>query len=365
MNRGSLLLPAVIALIATACGSHKPPPISAVPVSVAPVRETDFPVMISSTGTVEPIQTTAVQAQVSGLLIRVAFKEGDDVTAGQVLFEIDPRPFQAALDQTEANLTRDAANWSSAERDVARNEALAAKDYVTQQQLDQSRAAASALAGTLRADSAAIEQARLNVQYATIKAPISGRAGSVLVREGNQVRGGANQTLVVINQISPILVRFPVPAAMFDDVRRSAAERTLDVSAAPVGDSTTVEHGSLVFLDNAVDTLTGTVSLKARFDNPDRVLWPGALERVALQLEIQKNALVVPAAAVQSGQSGDVIWTVDAQKRAHLVHVHVERTSDTLAVLAGGVTAGELVVTDGQLRLTDSARVNIKPASAQ
>ncbi len=351
----------IVALLeAAACGGRKVPPIPPVPVSVAPVRQTDVPLIVAATGTVEPIQTAAVQSQVSGLLVKVLFREGDDVSRGQELFDIDPRPFQAALDQAQANLARDQAQWASAEQDVTRNVALAAKDYVTQQQLDQSRAAASALAGTLRADSAAIEQSRLNLQYATIRAPISGRAGSILVREGNQVRGGANQTLVVINQVSPILVRFPIAASMFDAVRQRATGRSLPVTAAPVGDSTSIEHGTLVFLDNAVDSLTGTVMLKGYFENPDRVLWPGALERVALQLDIEKNALVVPASAVQSGQSGDVVWTVDSAHRVHALKVDVQRSSDTLAVLAGGLRPGQLVVTDGQLRLTDNTVVSIR-----
>jgi membrane fusion protein, multidrug efflux system len=363
LRRAASFASLCIAITLAACADKKAPPVPPVPVSVAAARRADVPRVIVSTGTVEPIQTVAVQSQVNGLLLHVRFQEGDDVSRGQVLFEIDPRPFQASLDQAQANLARDSAQWASAVRDVSRNEALAAKEYVTAQQLDQSRAAASALAGTLRADSAAIEQARLNLQFATIRAPISGRAGGILVREGNQVRGNANQTLVVINQISPILVRFPIAADVFDAVRQRAAEGALQVTAAPVGDSTHRETGTLVFLDNAVDSLTGTVMLKGRFTNPDRVLWPGALERVALQLDVQHDALVVPSAAVQSGQNGDIVWTIDSSKRAHVVKVQVERSSDTLAVLAGGIAPGQLVVTDGQLRLTDGAQVVIHQAA--
>lgn len=362
LRRTARVASLLAAVTFAACADHKAPPVLPVPVSVATARRADVPRIIVSTGTVEPIRTAAVQSQVNGLLQHVRFREGDDVTEGQVLFEIDPRPFQASLDQARANLARDSAQWASAVRDVARNEALAARDYVTAQQLDQSRAGASALAGTLRADSAAIEQARLNLQFATIRAPISGRAGSILVREGNQVRGNANQTLVVINEISPILVRFPIPADVFDAVRQRAARGTLQVTAAPVGDSTRRETGTLVFLDNAVDSLTGTVMLKGHFANPDRVLWPGALERVALQLDVQHDALVVPSAAVQSGQSGDIVWTVDSARRAHVVKVHVQRSSDTLAVLSDGIEPGDLVVTDGQLRLTDGAQVVIHQA---
>lgn len=346
------------------CHKAPPPPPPAVPVGIATARRTDVPLLLHATGTVEPIQSVSVQAQVSGLLMHVKFQEGDVVTQGQVLFEIDPRPFQAALDQAEAAATRDVASWTSAEHDVTRYQALASKEYVTQQQLDQARATANALAGTLRGDTAAIETARLNVQYATIHAPITGRAGSVLVKEGNQVRGGAGQTLVVINQISPILVRFPIPAPYFNNVRNKANE-SLVVHVTPIGDSGKVENGSLVFLDNAVDSSTSTVLLKANFANSDGALWPGALESVDLQLDVEHNALVVPSSAVQTGQSGSVVWIVDSARKAHVVKVNVLRATDSLTVLAGGgVTEGERVVTDGQLRLTDGARVAIRSADA-
>jgi multidrug efflux system membrane fusion protein len=353
------------ATLVGACGKKATPPPAPVPVSVAPVRRADVPTLIQATGTVEPIQSAAVQAQISGQLLHVRFKEGDEVTAGQILFEIDPRTFQTAMAQAQANLSRDLSQWQSAQHDVERYQALAAKDYVTQQQLDQTRANAGALAGTLRADSAAIEQARLNLQYATVRAPISGQAGSILVKEGNQVRGGSDQTLVVINQISPILVRFPVPAAMFDAVRHREQEHALEVRASPVGDSTISELGSLIFLDNAVDSNTGTVLLKGTFPNRQHTLWPGALEAVSLQLDVQKNALVVPSTAVQTGQSGSVVWIVDSSKRVHVVKVTPLRSNDSLTILAGGVTPGQMVVTDGQLRLTDSTRVSLRKDTAK
>lgn len=354
----------LLSLCAVAGGCHKAPPprAPAVPVSVTAVRRADVPRLILATGTAEPIRSAAVQAQISGQLLHVRFREGDPVTEGQILFEIDPRPFQAALNEAQGPLTRDRAQYDNAQRDVARYQALAGKEYVTQQQLDQMRSTANALAGTLHSDSAAFEQARLNLQYATIRAPISGRAGSVLVKEGNQVRGTAGQTLVIINQISPILVRFPVPSGMFDAVRAKASQ-ALEVLASPIGDSAHTERGSLVFLDNAVDSLTGTVLLKANFANPDGALWPGALEAVSLQLDVEKNALVVPQSAVQTGQSGSVIWVIDSARQAHAVKVVVVRSTDSLAVIASGVTAGEQVVIDGQLRLTDGVTVAIRSDS--
>ena len=353
----------LLALAATACHQKATPPPAAIPVNAVEIRRTDIPMLIRATGTVEPIQTVAVQSQISGLLVHVHFKEGDEVAAGQVLFEIDPRPLQAALDQAQGSVARDVAQWQSAQRDVERFQALSGKGYVTEQQLDQARAAAGALIGTLHADTAAVEQARLNLQYASIRAPITGRTGSLLVHEGNQVRSGVGQVLVVVNQMSPILVRFPVPADSFDAVRARASQ-SLAVTAAPVSDSSRLETGRLIFLDNSVDSLTGTVALKATFANADAALWPGALVRVSLQLNIDRNALVVPGSAVQSGQAGDVVWVIDSTQKARVVKVKVLRNTDTLVVLSGALSVGQQVITDGQLRLTDGAKVVVRtPAS--
>ncbi len=351
----ALLLIAIV----SACGKKAPAPPPTIPVNVAPVRRTDIPVLIRATGTVEPIQTVEVQAQISGLLLHVRFKEGDVVEAGQVLFEIDPRPLQAALDQARGNISRDGAQWQSAQHDVERFQSLSVKGYVTEQQLDQAKATAGGLVGTLRGDTAAVEQARLNLQYATIHAPISGRTGSLLVHEGNQVRSGVGQTLVVVNQMSPILVRFPVPADSFEAVRARASQ-SLAVSAAPGSDTTHLEAGRLIFLDNTVDSLTGTVALKGTFVNTDGALWPGTLVRVSLQLNVEHNALVVPGSAVQSGQAGDVVWIIDSTQKARVVKVKVLRNTDSMAVLTGGLTAGQQVITDGQLRLTDGAKVAVR-----
>ena len=356
--------PLLLVVIASACGKKAPPPPPTIPVNVAAVRRTDIPVLIRATGTVEPIQTVEVQAQISGLLLHVRFKEGDVVEAGQVLFEIDPRPLQAALDQARGNISRDVAQWQSAQHDVERFQSLSVKGYVTEQQLDQAKATAGGLVGTLHADTAAVEQARLNLQYATIRAPINGRAGSLLVHEGNQVRSGVGQTLVVVNQMSPILVRFPVPADSFEAVR-ARASKSLAVSAAPGSDSTHLEAGKLIFLDNSVDSLTGTVALKGTFANTDGALWPGALVRVTLQLDVDHNALVVPGSAVQSGQAGDVVWIVDSAQKARVVKVKVLRNTDSMAVLKGGLAAGQQVITDGQLRLTDGVKVAVRTPGAR
>jgi len=352
---GSRVCSALVFAGLGACSGRAPAPPADVPVAVARVERRDVPVTLDATGTVEPIRTAVVAAQVDGILKRVAFREGDNVRAGQVLFEIDPRPYQAALDQTEGVLGRDAAQAANADKDAARIEALAAKDYVTLQQLDQARAAAGALAATLRADSAAVERARLDLQYATIRAPIEGRAGGLLLREGNLVRASAGTPLVVINQLAPILVRFAVPSTYLPDIRRRAGRR-LDVRATPIGD-TAMERGVLTFLDNAVDSLTGTIQLKAEFPNRDGALWPGALVRVQLELDVERGAVVVPLTAVMNGQQGSFVYVIGGDRKAELRRVQVERSTDTIAVLRSGVAAGETVVTDGQLRLTDGTRV--------
>lgn len=355
------VLPLVALLAGAACGTKKPAPPPAAPVSVVLAARHDVPLTLDATGTVEPVRTVAVQAQVSGVLTRVAFREGQQVEAGQLLFEIDPRPLQAALAQAQAVLARDAAQVENARRDVQRYEALAAKEYVTQQQLEQTRASGASLAATLRADSAAVDQVRLNLQYASIRAPIAGRAGAFLVREGNLVRAGSGEPLVVINQIAPSLVRFPVPAANFDAVRRRANDGLL-VTAVPLSDSagSSPQQGKLVFLDNAVDASTGTVTLKAQFDNPRGELWPGAMVRVTLRLDVERAALVVPRAAVQTGQAGDVVWVIGADSKAKVHKVVIRRMTDSLAVIADGIAEGDRVVTDGQLRLTDGAKVAVR-----
>ena len=361
MNQSALLRRMVggvlLLVIAQACrGRDLAPPADPV-VTTAPVVSRDVATMIEATGTVEPIRTAAVEAQVGGLLERVAFKEGDRVQRGQVLFEIDSRPYVASLQQAQAAVARDAAQYESAFKDQQRFEALAAKEFVTSQQLDQARAAAAALAATLSADSAMLQQARLNLQWATIRAPIDGLTGGLLLKEGNLVKANASAPLVVINQISPILVRFSVPAVHLAEIRKRAAS-VLQVQATPVGPSNTgAQVGTLDFIDNAVDSLTGTVQLKASFANRDGGLWPGALVRVVLRLDVQKGALVVPATAVVNSQRGSIVYVMGADHKVAVRKVQVGQTDDTTAVLLSGVRLGEVVVTDGQLRLTDGVRV--------
>jgi multidrug efflux system membrane fusion protein len=356
---------ALLLVLMQACSKQKAAPPADPVVTVAPVVARDVPTVIEATGTVEPIRTAAVEAQVGGLLEKVAFHEGDAVTQGQILFQLDARPYRASEQQAEAMLVRDQAQYTSAFRDQQRFEALAAKEFVTSQQLDQARATAAGLAATVSSDSAALTQARLNLQWATIRAPINGLAGGLLVKEGNLVKANSSTPLVVINQISPILVRFAVPSTHLPEIHRhSSGGATLQVLATPVGQSAaSLQTGQLTFIDNGVDSLTGTVQLKASFANRDRSLWPGGLVRVALRLDVQKGALVVPATAVVNSQQGSIVYVMGADKKVAVRKVEVGQSDDTTTVLLGGVKVGETVVTDGQLRLTDGARVALRADS--
>lgn len=350
---------AALALLAS-CGKKAPEHSPSVPVSVSPVVRIDAPAVVAANGVVEPVQTVAVEAQVGGTLTEASFQEGEEVTEGQVLFRIDPRPFQAALRQAEAALARDHAQTLNAQRDAERYKALVAKDYVTQSQAEQAQTQAVALVATLQSDSAAVENARVNLGYTTIRAPISGRTGSLLVRRGNLVKPSAGP-LVVINQLQPILVRFPVTARDFLGLRRRVAMGPVPVRVTASDSTVLPEQGSLSFLDNAVDSLTGTVTAKARFTNSSRVLWPGEYVRVAVQLDVRNGATAVPTTAVLNGQEGTYVYVVDSEKNAHVRTVTVGQPVGDLTVIERGVQPGEQVVVDGQSRLVPGAKVDAKP----
>jgi multidrug efflux system membrane fusion protein len=356
-------------LVLAACGKPPAQHDEATPVRVAMATRIAAPYTISANGVVEPLQTVSVEAQVGGILDTVTFHEGDEVHVGQVLFRLDARPFQAALRQAEAALARDAAQADNARRDAERYRALVAKDYVTKSQADQADATARALGATLQADSAAVESARLNLAYTIIRAPIDGRTGSLLVRRGNLVKANADP-LVVINQIHPILVRFPVSQQQFLALERRNTSGGLPVRVATADSLPLAESGTLTFIDNAVDSLTGTVMAKARFENAARALWPGEYVRATVQLGIQQDALVVPTVAVVSGQNGNYVFVIDQQKNAQVRPVETGRSVGAYTVVDSGLVAGDQVVTDGQSRLVAGAKVNpqldpnIAPAEA-
>jgi multidrug efflux system membrane fusion protein len=353
---------AAVALSAiAACSKNDPPHQPTVPVSVTTVKRASVPYVVTANGVAEPMQTVAVESQVNGILNRVTFAEGQPVQAGQVLFEIDSRPYVAVLDQARAQLARDQAMAVSAQRDAVRYAALVKEGYVTGSQADQAEANAASAAATVAADRANIQKAALDVANTTIRAPISGRTGSLLVRQGNLVKANSTPPLVVINQIQPILVRFSIAQSQFPDIQRYyRGGNALQVRATPSEGSGVPLLGTLAFVDNNVDSTTGTVLLKARFSNPEGTMWPGQYMSVALQLYVDPNALTLPSPAVLTGQQGTYVYTIDTAGTARQRPVQVARTVDTLTVIASGLTDGERVIVDGQSRLVPGSKVAIK-----
>src|SRR6058998_1683366 len=354
--RNSTIAIALLAAV-VGCGPRRAGAVAKVPVSVARVERRALPYELEATGSVEPIRSVDVLPQVNGTILHVNFDEGDEVAAGQILFEIDPRPYRAALQQAEGALLRDVTQAQSAAREAARYKTLAVTNTVTQEDYEAKQSAADAAAAAVRSDSASAAIARLNLEYATVRAPIGGRTGRLLLHEGNLVRAGSD-ALVSIVQMRPILIRFPVPAINLPVLRHRAGQE-LAVIALPARDSASAVHGILSFVDNQVDTSTGTVLLKARFSNRDGALWPGEYVTVTLVLGVQHDAVVVPSQAVMQGQQGTYVFVVNNDGTAATQPVTVERTLDSLSVIAG-VPAGTLVVTDGQLRLTPNAKVDIR-----
>lgn len=341
-----------------ACGKDEPrrqqPP---VPVRVATAQLIDAPITITASGVVEPVQTVNVEAQTSGSVLEVAFRQGDYVRKGQVLFRLDPRPLEGAVAQARAVLARDQAQASASQHDAERYGSLATKGYVTQSQAEQMQATAAAQAATVAADRAMLQNAEVSLGYATIRAPIDGRTGALLVRQGNLVSPGSGP-LVVINQLRPIEVRFPVLPQDFQFL--AAKENGLPVTVTSTDSGTVSEHGQLTFLDNAVDSLTGTVTGRARFDNSASHLWPGQLVFVSVQAGVQRNVLAVPTPAVQIGQQGSYVYVVDPQKKtAQTRNVSTGRNFGDLTIVTMGLAAGEQVVTDGQSRLSPGSHVTI------
>jgi len=346
------------------------------------------PLTVPAVGTVEALSTVQIRAQVTGQLSKIHFSEGQEVHKGQTLFTLDPRPFEAALKQAEAVLARDTATAKNSQSQQARYEDLYKRGLIPRDQYETQTATASAQQATLAADQAAVETARLNLQYTTITSPISGRAGAISLHEGDLVRANDTTPLLVINQMSPIYVTFSVPGRYLTDVRRFQARRPLQVQASlqnsparqpPIAipspgagatpttgtDGTgaapdtrlPIEVGAVSFIDNAVDPTTGTIKLKGTFPNTSHALWPGLFVQVSLQLTTDQNAVVVPAAAVQESQQGQYVYVIKPDRTAELRNVRVERQQGDEMVIAQGLSAGEEVVTDGHLRLTPGVRV--------
>jgi membrane fusion protein, multidrug efflux system len=364
--KASGLILAVLSLL-TACSGNTsgegPKGAPAVPVLVATVQQKSMPVELHAIGNVQAYSTVVVKAQIEGTLMRVFFKEGQEVKAGDFLFAIDSRPFEVELKGAEADLARDKAQAENAREQVRRYEQLLEKEYVSQEQVDQLRATAAAYEGTLLADEAAVEKARLELDYCSIRSPIDGIAGSLMVHVGNLIKANdADHPLVVINKIRPIYVAFSVPEKDLAEIRKHQAAGPLPVEAIVPQAQGSSAVGNLTFVDNAVNNATGTIQLKAEFANRNKILWPGQFVSVVLTLSRQPDAIVVPTQAVQTGQDGSYVFAVKPDRTVESRPVVVDRSVGAETVIEKGLGAGEQVVTDGQLRLAPGASVEVKPS---
>ncbi len=354
----------LLVVFSSACSekSGKPAPAS-IPVMVSVVTQKAVPVQIRAIGNVQACSTVTVKAKVGGELTRVHFTEGQDVRKGDLLFTIDPRPYEAALKQAEANLQRDTAQAKHAREDALRYESLIQKGVVPQQQYDKFRTDADALEATVTADKAAVENAKIQLGYCSIRSPIDGRTGSLIVHQGNHIKA-EDINLVVINQIVPIDVTFSVPEQFLSEVKKFMALGKLQVEALVPMNDERPERGVIAFIDNAVDTNTGTIRLKGTFANREKKLWPGQFVNVVLTLTTEPSAIVVPSQAIQTGQEGQYVFVVKQDLTVESRPVVPGRAVDSETVIQKGLSREEKVVTDGQLRLYPGARVEIKTSNS-
>lgn len=346
----------------TACsgGKSEQLPKQVVPVTSGTVIQKTVPVQIRVIGNIEAYSAVSVKSQIGGQLIRVHFKEGQDVRKGELLFTIDPRPYEAALKQAEANLAKDAAQLEHARSELLRYEELIKRDYVTKQEYDQIRANAAAMEATLNADKAVVENARLQLRYCYIYSPITGRTGNLFSNEGNLIKANADNAMVIVNQIQPIYVTFSVAEQYLSEIKKYMASGKVLVKAFITKDEDNPEEGILTFVDNTVDVATGTIKLKAIFANKGTRLWPGQFVDVVMILTTQPNAIVIPTQSIQTGQKGQYVYVIKDDLTVEDRQVTVGRTLNSETVIEKGLQAGEKVVTDGQLRLVPGAKVQIK-----
>ena len=337
----------------------------AVPVTAAAVVARTMPVKLYAIGNVDAYTTVAMRARVDGQLVGVRFKEGDEVRKGAMLFEIDPRPFEASLRQAEANLLRDKALLDRATEQEKRYKDLLDKKFISPDAYAQNVTNTATATATARADEAAVESAKLQLEYCTIRAPITGYAGKIMVQEGNMVKAADSTPLVTLNQIIPVYVTFSVPEQNVSEIRTYLAKGEIKVQARLPNSTVIPTGGRISFLDNSADTTTGTIKLRAEFPNADRALWPGQFVNVAVTLYEQNDAVVAPSASVQSGPTGQYVYVVKPDLTVELRAIKVSRAEGDDTVVASGLAPGERVVTAGQLRLSPGAKVTLgRDASA-
>ena len=330
------------------------------PVVAATVEQQDIPVQIRAIGNVEAYQTVQIRSQVNGQIQKIFFREGDDVRAGQMLFQLDKRQFQADLDKAIAQLGRDHAQGEHSRVQADRYSELEKQGVVSHEQADQMRTQAKGDAAAIEADKAAVESARIQLQYTDIAAPIDARAGVLLINLGNLIKANDTPYMVQLNQITPIYVTFFVPETRLADIRHHPSTEELKVLVYPKGESLKAAVGRLTFIDNGVDTTTGAFKLKATFENRDRRLWPGEYVDVVLELSTLKNAVTVPTKAVLTGQQGEYVYVVRADNTAEPRSVKTTGAYQNLTVIAAGLKPGEPVIVDGQLRVVPNAKVTVQ-----
>ncbi|MEO8359156.1 MAG: efflux RND transporter periplasmic adaptor subunit [Vicinamibacteria bacterium] len=338
-------------------GPAKAAPSPAIPVTTAVAQQADFPIELRAIGSVESPWNVEVKSQVEGAIQSVHFHEGDDVRAGQLLFTIDPRPYEAALAVAEANLARDKVQALNAERELKRAADLFAQGLIATDVNDRAAATSNALNAGLKADEAAVQNARLRLDYCSIRSPLNGRTGSIMVKVGNMVRSLDTVSLVNILQIDPITVRFSVPEARLSEIRKAG---TLPVTVLRRGEENDPSQGTLTFLDQEIDRTTGNIKLKARFANAERKLWPGQFVDVVMVLSTRAAAVTIPTASVQDGQAGPFVFVVTADKKVESRPVQIGPARLGLTLIEKGIASGETVVVDGQVRLTEGATVDAK-----
>jgi multidrug efflux system membrane fusion protein len=361
-----LFVPLAAFLFTTGCGSKEQTPSAAgsgrppAPVVVASVEQQDIPVQIRAIGNVEAYQTVQIRSQVNGQIQKIFFKEGEDVRQGQPLFQLDKRPFQADLEKAIGQMKRDQAQGENSRIQADRYSRLEKQGIVSHEQAEQLRTQSNADASALEADKAAVDAARVQLQYTDINAPIDARTGVLMINVGNLVKANDTPYLLQLNQVTPIYVTFSVPEANLDRLRRGFSSGRLKVLAYPKGQSDKPAEGRLTFIDNGVDTTTGMFKLKGTFQNKDRRLWPGEFVDVALELSTQKNAIVVPTKAIQTGQQGEYVYVVRTDNTAESRPVKTAGVYENLTLVSDGLKAGEQVVVNGQLRVAPNAKVLVQ-----
>lgn len=350
----SLLLPAC-----TAKQAEKPKPRPPAPVLVAAATQRDVPVILKAIGNIEASESVTIKTQMSGELIKVAFREGQDVKKGELLCQIDPRTYQGALKKAEAALARDRVVMENAKANYERYRQLVKEGIVTQEQAEGYRATSESAAASVAADQAEVENAHTQLSYCTIKAPISGRLGVLAVNQGNVVKAN-DSALVTINKLTPIYATFTIPEKELSEIKRQLAGGKVFVEAEVPGQAGETEKGVITFLDNSVDAATGTIKLKGTFENSRKRLWPGQFVNLSLTQAVRKNAVVVPSQAVQTGQQGQYVFVVKPDASAELRPVSVGPINQGVTVIEKGLQPGEQVVIDGQMRVIPGGKVEIK-----